>query len=120
MSKFGLNLVEDEERPSDLSKLSDRLATFPAVTTRHSIDLVASDAAAAVHGFTSREPITAAHERPAVQRSRRRIGLAEPTRHLAIRLTESQYSRFVAYADEHQLTYHDALCRLLDQDSPKR
>ena len=38
----------------------------------------------------------------------------EPTRHLAIRLVSSEYDRFVAYADRHQLTYHDAISRSLD------
>jgi len=66
------------------------------------------DAAAAAHGFVSREQTV---NRP----RRRRIAVAEPTRHLAIRLPESQYNRFVLYADRLKLTYHDALRQLLDQ-----
>ena len=40
---------------------------------------------------------------------------ARPTRHLAIRLSASAYNRFVAYADHHKLTYHEALIRLMDE-----
>jgi hypothetical protein len=104
MSKFGLM---DEEEPS----LTDRLATFSPVRPRASVDLAAIDAAAAAHGFTSREAGVAAH--PAGRR--RRAIPSEPTRHLAIRLTASGYDRFVAYADRQRLTYHEALLELLDR-----
>jgi hypothetical protein len=39
---------------------------------------------------------------------------AEPVRHLAVRMIQSQYDRFVGYADRYQLTYHDAIKKLLD------
>jgi hypothetical protein len=127
MNKFGL--LDDpsddlpDERPAPAPSLSERLAAFPPAARRHAIDLRAVDAAAAPHGFTSREPLPS---QPALPPSpapmmmgyggrRRRVIPTEPTRHLAIRLPESQYDRFVAYADDMKLTYHEALIRLLDE-----
>jgi hypothetical protein len=101
-NKFGL--LDEEVEPS----IADRLAAFPAVKPRaNPADLAAIDAAGAVHGFVSREVA-------AVVSRRRRAIPAEPTRHLAIRLTSSAYARFVAYADREKLTYHDALVQLMD------
>ena len=116
MNKFGLMDDDEDLDPATPRSLSDKLASFPAAAPKHRIDLIAADAAAAPHGFTSREPspyMTA----PRAPSRRRRLAPVEPTRHLAIRLTESQYERFVAYADRHKLTYHDALARLLDRSS---
>jgi len=107
MNKFGLTDDEDEETPGQ--SLSEKLASFPPVAPRSPIDLIAVDAAAAPHGFVSREATE--------KRRRRRAVPLEPTRHLAIRLVSSEYDRFVAYADRHQLTYHDAISRLLDSSS---
>ena len=110
MSKFGLMDEDPAPQPEApaTAPLSDRLTQFRKVERRPFVDIKAADAAAAVHGFVSREAI------PARMR-RRRAPVMEPTRHLAIRLTESQYNRFVAYADRHKLTYHDALSHLLDE-----
>jgi hypothetical protein len=105
-NKFGL-LDEEPDGPS----IADKLAAFPVVKPRAGlVDLAAVDAAGAAHGFVSRE-VAAAIE-PASRR--RRAIPAEPTRHLAIRLTNSAYNRFVAYADREKLTYHEALMLLLD------
>lgn len=112
MSKFGLLEADEDRQPQQT--FSERLAEFPTVRDRHTIDLVAADAAAAPHGFISREPIAVTPEPPPRGRRRRAIP-SEPTRHLAIRLVSSQYDEFVAYADRHKLTYHEALARLLDQ-----
>ena len=109
MSKFGLDPESDEDSTSSIN-LADRLAAFPVTTPRPRIDLAEVDQAAAAHGFISREqsnPSANSHGR------RRRLAAVEPTRHLAIRLPLSHYDRFVAFADEHQLTYHDALAKLL-------
>jgi hypothetical protein len=109
-NKFGL-MDEESEAPVRESTMSDRLASFGAVRSRGAVDLAAIDAAAAQHGFISRE----AGEAGAAMKGRRRRSIpSEPTRHLAIRLTESAYNRFVAYADRHELTYHDALSRLMN------
>ncbi len=109
MNKFGL--VEEEEEGGSLT---DRLATFSAVRPRLAVDLAAIDAAAAPHGFISRESGGGGEgTRPAGRR--RRAVPSEPTRHLAIRLTESGYNRFVAFADRKKLTYHEALLQLLEQ-----
>ena len=114
MSKFGL---EPESGSNDDPSVSERLAAFPRVQPRVKLDLAAVDAAAAPHGFVSREALPAISQPSVAQGRRRRLGTPEPTRHLAIRLTVRQYDRFVAYADQHQLTYHDALAQLLDEAS---
>ena len=114
MSKFGL--VDDEEptrMPENTPSFSERLAAFPTVAPKHIIDIQAMDAAAAPHGFVSREP-SPTQAAPYQQGRRRRLVAVEPTRHLAIRLAASQYDRFVAYADRQKLTYHEALVRLLE------
>lgn len=110
MNKFGL-LEEDE--PEEKS-LAERISAFATVKPRVPVDLPAIDAAAAPHGFVSRElpPAAPADARPSGRR--RRAIPSEPTRHLAIRLPASGYDRFVAYADTKKLTYHDALLELLD------
>ena len=115
MNKFGL-LDDDEELGPDVGQsLSEKLAAFPLAAPRHAVDLAAVDAAAAPHGFISREAGPAQGSGSGTHGRRRRVIATEPTRHLAIRLTASQYERFVAYADRHKLTYHDALARLLDE-----
>jgi hypothetical protein len=114
MSKFGL--LDDEDPPATPARnpsLSDRIASFPPIRSRGSVDFAAIDAAAAPHGFVSREAAPGAHDNRASGRRRRAIP-SEPTRHLAIRLNESAYERFVAYADRYKLTYHEALIRLLE------
>lgn len=164
MSKFGLMDGEPEQNEQDTAptqpSLSDRLARFGAVAPRPQVDLAAADAAAAQHGFVSREAPPPVAQQPyagyvapgyqggagygqpaqgypapgydgagypvqgyppqsqfgAPSRMRRRRNMPmEPTRHLAIRLTASQYDRFVAYADLHRLTYHEALVQLMDE-----
>ena len=109
MSKFGLE--SDGSRGDDEARdLATRLAAFPPAAPRPRIDLPEVDAAAAAHGFISRE----SNPYPtAAQGRRRRLGRIEPTRHLAIRLPVTLYERFVEFADDHQLTYHDALAKLL-------
>ncbi len=109
MNKFGLLREEEEVVAGPSDNFSERLAAIPATSTRHRIDLAAADAAAAQHGFVSREATVAGQSS-----RRRRFTPVEPTRHLAIRLTTTQYDRFVAFADRHKLTYHEALVRLLE------
>ena len=121
-NKFGL--VDDPEdqtltRPSGLD-----LSSFEPVKKRAPIDLNEVDAAAAPHGFVSREaippsvvgtsPNSSAVAKPANVHVRRRVARAEPSRSLAVRMVVPEYDRFVAYADRHQLTYHEAIKKLLD------
>jgi hypothetical protein len=106
VSKFGL--IEDDPEEVMKMSLSERLTAFPAVSARHIIDVAAADAAAAPHGFTSREPAR-------LKRKRRTLA-TEPTRHLAIRCPQSLYDRFVAYADRHRCTYTEAIEHLLNLD----
>jgi hypothetical protein len=109
VNKFGLLHEEEEISQAPPDSFSEKLAAFPATSARRRVDLAAVDAAAAPHGFVSREAAS-----PGLSARRRRFTPLEPTRHLAIRLTSTQYDRFVAYADKHKLTYHEALVRLLE------
>ena len=104
MSKFGF---DPEEDPTEVSKndLANRLASFPPSAPKTAIDLAAVDAAAAPHGFISRE---------AGKSRRRRVVPTEPKRQLSVMLPVSKYDRFVAYADRHRLTYEEAISRFLD------
>jgi hypothetical protein len=113
MNKFGLLSDEEGDSSSEQDTLTDRLSSFPAVRPRVPIDIQAMDDAAAPHGFVSREATPLQPYAP-IQNRRRRSVPTEPTRHLAIRLVSSQYNRFVAYADRYELTYHDALKKLMD------
>jgi hypothetical protein len=113
MNKFGLIDDVPEEASDSPQTLVDKLSSFPSVRPRAPIDLKAVDAAALPHGFISREATPATQDEKPHPR-RRRAYPPEPTRHLAIRLVSSQYDRFVAYADRHRITYHEALLRLLD------
>lgn len=109
--KFGLmDDADDVVTPAE-GKID--LSGFAPVQKRAPVDLAEVDAAAAPHGFVSREA-TLRVTAPTTHGRRRRAVPAEPVRHLAVRMVESQYDRFVGYADRHQLTYHDAIKRLLD------
>jgi hypothetical protein len=120
-NKFGL--VDDPEEQSASSSGGLDLSSFAPVKKRAPIDLMEVDAAAAPHGFVSREaaPQSIADvsgpsvaTRPAVVNVRRRLARPEPSRSLAVRMVVPEYDRFVAYADRHQLTYHEAIKKLLD------
>lgn len=103
--KFGFTSdVPNEEQ--DLA-----LSFAPTPINRADINIAAVDRAAQDAGFTSRE--SGPHRR------RRRIPPAEPTRYIAIRAPETLYMRFLHYADKHQLTYSDAISRLLDEVEKK-
>jgi hypothetical protein len=110
-SKFGLIDDPDDvvERPEGKIDLSG----FAPVKKRSPIDLAEVDAAAAPHGFVSREAAPVFAEAASPGRRRRAVP-SEPTRHLAVRMVKSQYDRFVGYADRYKLTYHDAITKLLD------
>jgi hypothetical protein len=107
MNKFGLDNSEEEVIPASPVNLTAKLATFPVVRSprRAQIDIPAMDEAAATHGFTSREA--------GVRRRRRRLP-TEETRHLAMRVTKSEYDRFEAYADDHKMLYAEALTHLMN------
>ena len=110
-SKFGL--IDDPDDAVEPSERKIDLSGFAPVQKRSPIDLAEVDAAAAPHGFVSREAVPVITE-PATHGRRRRAVPAEPTRHLAVRMVQSQYDRFVGYADRYKLTYHDAITKLLD------
>ena len=110
-SKFGL--IDDTDDAVEPSERKIDLSGFAPVQKRSPIDLAQVDAAAAPHGFVSREATPILPE-AAMPGRRRRAVPAEPVRHLAVRMIQSQYDRFVGYADRYQLTYHDAIKKLLD------
>lgn len=111
-NKFGLPEEEPAPVEREVGSLNRRIANFQPSQPKN-INLEEVDSAAAPHGFVSREP-TFVVNRSETRRPRRKI-MTEPTRNMGIRLGVSQYDRFVAYADKHRLSYHEALIRLLDQ-----
>jgi hypothetical protein len=86
--------------------VSARLKQFTPTPPRSKVDPAEVDAAGARHGFTSREPS------PAATRKRRKIA-KEPSRDLSFRLGDSEFDRFVAFADKYRLTYQEAVVYLL-------
>jgi hypothetical protein len=71
LSKFGLPEPDEAPDASSEQSMSDRLAAFPSKRERHVIDIAAVDAAAATHGFVSRESTTSTGT--AAQRNRQGI-----------------------------------------------
>ena len=111
-SKFGL--IDDADDAVERPEGKIDLSGFAPVQKRPPIDFAEVDAAAAPHGFVSREAGPVVKEASTTHGRRRRAVPAEPTRHLAVRMVQSQYDRFVGYADRYKLTYHDAIMKLLD------
>jgi hypothetical protein len=111
-SKFGLIDDADDAVVRPEGKID--LSGFAPVQKRSPINFAEVDAAAAPHGFVSREAGPVANDAITTHGRRRRAVPAEPTRHLAVRMVQSQYDRFVGYADRYKLTYHDAITKLLD------
>ncbi len=109
-NSFGLPDVRpdqaDSPTPTPQPDLSARLASFKPTAPRR-IDTAAVDAAAAPHGFTSREP---------TPRKRRRLAPRVPRpNNMGIRLSDLEKERFIAFADRNQLpNYSEAKVRLLD------
>ncbi len=101
--KFGF-IPEEEEQPQDLAL---QFEPTPVHRPLHSIQ--ESDLVAEAAGFASRE-----RSAPPEPTRRRRVNREPATRALAIRMTESQFTRFLRYADRHELTYSDTIAHLLD------
>lgn len=113
--KFGF-IPEEEEPQEDLA-----LQFEPTPIQRPTHSLVESDRLAEAAGFASRErsapppPPAPAPAAPLAEKPRRRrVTREHASRALAIRMTESQFTRFLRYADRHELTYSDAISHLLD------
>lgn len=102
-SKFGF-IPEQSEPPQDLA-----LQFQPTPVDRPLHSIVESDQLAEAAGFQSRE-----RNRPPEPPRRRRVNREHAARTLSIRMTESQYARFLRYADRHELTYNDSISQLLD------
>jgi hypothetical protein len=111
-SKFGL--IDDPNDDIERSEGKIDLSGFAPVKKRLPIDLAEMDAAAAPHGFVSREAVPVIIQSTGTPDRRRRAVPAEPARHLAVRMVHSQYDRFVGYADRYKLTYNEAITKLLD------
>jgi hypothetical protein len=108
MGDFGLDNLTPDQSPAKTMEpdLSARLASFKPTTPRR-IDTAIVDAAAAPHGFTSREP--------APPKRRRRAPRAPRPNNMGIRLSDGEKERFVAFADKHELpNYSDTIVKLLD------
>ena len=118
--KFGLgNLVEsaappDTERNNDISS---RLAGFPKPAPRVRINPEEVDAAAAPHGFVSREPQPPITTNEA--RGRRKIP-KEQTTNVGMQVPDSDYERFRVFANRHGVPFYKALGILLDIAEGKR
>lgn len=107
MSKFGLDDLKEDRTPTDAAEqLSARLSRFPSSTSgsRQNINTAEIDAAAAPHGFVSRDPIA--------PRGRRSIP-KEPTKAVGFNLPVSDYERFKAFADRNRVSFQRALGMLL-------
>lgn len=98
--------------PTPQPDLFARLASFKPSPPRR-IDTAAVDAAAAPHGFTSREPSPPTRRRVAPREDR--------PKNLGIRLSVAEKDRFMAFADKHQIpNYSEVIVLLLDIAEGKR
>ncbi len=117
MANFGISKVLAESTPEEpqAQNMSARLSQFAPSKPDTDIDVAAVDAAAARHGFGSREPGVSAAPivTSSTGRGRRKIA-KEPTRDLSFRLGYSEMDRFQAFADKYSLTYQQAVVRLLE------
>jgi hypothetical protein len=108
MGNFGLEeLARDKPSASSTAPdLSTRLANFKPNAPRR-IDTAIVDAAAAPHGFISREQALP---------KRRRVAPREPRpNNMGIRLSDGEKARFIAFADKHKSqNYSEAIVKLLD------
>ncbi len=98
-----------EESRDDLRQLLTRIPVAPAPTRLHP---EVSDKLAQQHGFSSREPVVS---RFVGGRRQPRGVQVEETRQLSIRMPVSLYEDFVRFADQHKLTYNEAIRALLDR-----
>jgi hypothetical protein len=98
--------VRSSTTPSAEPDIATRIANFKPTVPRR-IDVAAVDAAAAPHGFVSREP---------TPRKRRRVAPREPRpNNMGIRLSDAEKDRFIAFADNYSLpNYSEVIVRLLD------
>lgn len=101
--KFGFSSDEF----SDSQDLALQFKPTPISRTNPAIEDV--DRVAEAAGFSSRE-----RSAPPITLRRRRSSVPAPSRHLAIRMPELLFARFLRYADKHQLTYNNAISQLLD------
>jgi hypothetical protein len=115
MANFGIGKALSEPDKDDplTQDMSSRLSQFAASKPETRINVAEVDAAAARHGFSSREPGTQLAAPPSSGRGRRKVA-KEPTRDLSFRLGYSEMDRFQAFADQHKLTYQKAVVMLLD------
>lgn len=108
MASFGLDKISAEQSPTAPKEpdISTRIANFGPTTPRR-IDTAIVDAAAAPHGFTSREP--------APPKRRRRAPRQPRPNNMGIRLSDEEKDRFIAFADRNNLpNYSEAIVMLLD------
>jgi hypothetical protein len=110
MSTFDLeDLMGEPEPQADLRTLINKVPAAASIGPR--LHPALSDQIAERSGFTSRE-----NSKPALVGRRLPRGLTvEETRQLSIRMPISLYNDFVAFADQHKMTYNEAIRSLLDR-----
>jgi hypothetical protein len=110
MSNF-LDLEPDAPVEPRADKLRQMVTRIPVATPPTRLHPEVSDRLAEQHGFSSRESAPAKF----VGGRRQPRGMqVEQTRQLSIRMPVSLYEDFVSYADEHRMTYNEAIRALLD------
>ena len=111
MSNF-LDLEPDNSAQNSNQALRDILAKVPVTSPATRLHPQLSDRLAEQHGFSSRESQAS---RVVGGRRQARGMQVEETRQLSIRMPLSLYNDFLTFADEHKLTYNEAIRALLDR-----
>jgi|BogFormECP04_OM1_1039644.scaffolds.fasta_scaffold34832_2 hypothetical protein len=110
MSTFELeNLMEESEPQADLRNLINKVPAAVSIGPRLHPEI--SDQIAERSGFISRES-----SKSLLAERRQPRGLTvEETRQLSIRMPVSLYNDFLAFANQHKMTYNEAIRSLLDR-----
>lgn len=111
MSNF-LDLEPDVTEEPKAEKLRQLVTRVPVATPPTRLHPDVSDKLAQQHGFASRE---SSPPRFIGGRRQPRGAQVEQTRQLSIRMPVSLYEDFVSFADNHRLTYNEAIRALLDR-----
>jgi hypothetical protein len=112
------NFFDDEQISSDpaptgqSTPISERLSAFSARPVQRDVNVHEIDQVAHAAGFTSRE---APAQAKGPERKTRRVIKKERSVMNTVRVRESQWARFINFADHIQGTYEAALIRLLDE-----
>ena len=111
MSNF-LDLEPELEVEPKTDKLRQMVNRVPVANPPTRLHPEVSDRLAQQHGFSSRE---SSPTRFVGARRQPRGVQVEQTRQLSIRMPISLYEDFVSFADQHKMTYNEAIRSLLDR-----